>query len=113
MATFMQSDMPASMMVTNMGEVIENVINLKGEPVGPRNRDGPTVTGAHYGNADADGNYVVAALPSEADWFFQSLCSAHLEQKYQVRTVYTVFIQCTVEAKECRLIIWLCVLIVI
>jgi hypothetical protein len=87
MATFMQSDMPASMMVTNMGEVIENVINLKGEPVGPRNRDGPTVTGAHYGNADADGNYVVAALPSEADWFFQSLCSAHLEQKYQVRTV--------------------------
>jgi hypothetical protein len=83
MANFMQSSEPASMMVTGMGEVIENVINLKGDPVGPRVRGGPTTNGAHYGNADADGNYVVAAPPSEADWFFQSLCSAHLEQKHQ------------------------------
>jgi hypothetical protein len=86
MATFMESSEPASMMVSGMGEVIKNVINLKGEPVGPRVRGGPTTVGAHYGNADADGNYVVSSPPSVADWFFQSLCSAHLEQKHQVRT---------------------------
>jgi hypothetical protein len=31
----------------------------------------------------AEGNYVVIDPPMEADWFYQSFCSAHLEQKYQ------------------------------
>jgi hypothetical protein len=87
MAGFMQSSEPASSMVTGMGEVIERAFNLKGEPVGPRIRSGPTVTGAHYGNTDAEGNYVVFKPPRVADWFYQSLCSAHLEQKHQVRHV--------------------------
>jgi hypothetical protein len=83
-SSFMQSNEPASSMVTGMGEMIENVINLKGEPVGPRNGEIPTATGAHYGNTDADGNYAMWKYPAEADWFFMSLCSAHLEQKHQV-----------------------------
>jgi hypothetical protein len=80
---FMAFDEPASKMVTGMGEAIENVVNLKGEMVGPRTRGGPTVAGAHFGNTDAAGNYVVRAELTEADWFMQSLCSAHLEQKHQ------------------------------
>jgi hypothetical protein len=80
---FMKFDEPASQMVTGMGEAIENVVNLKGEMVGPRTRGGPTVAGAHYGNTDTEGNYVVRAELTEADWFMQSLCSAHLEQKHQ------------------------------
>jgi len=31
----------------------------------------------------AEGNYVVLNPPMEADWFYQSFCSAHLEQKHQ------------------------------
>jgi hypothetical protein len=31
----------------------------------------------------AEGNYVVTEPPMEADWFYQSFCSAHLEQKHQ------------------------------
>lgn len=31
---------------------IERAVNLKGELIGPRNPDGPTTEGAHYGNAD-------------------------------------------------------------
>jgi hypothetical protein len=80
---FMAYDEPASSFVTGMGEAIENVVNLKGEMVGPRTRGGATETGAHYGNTDAEGNYVVLEELTEADWFFQSLCSAHLEQKHQ------------------------------
>lgn len=56
---------------------------MKGELVGPRNLDGPTVTGAHYSNTDVEGNYAVVAVPSAADWLMQSLCSAHLEQPHQ------------------------------
>jgi hypothetical protein len=80
---FMAFDEPASSFVTGMGEAIENVVNLKGEMVGPRKRGGATLAGAHFGNTDADGNYVVAEELTEADWFFQSLCSAHLEQRHQ------------------------------
>jgi hypothetical protein len=36
-----------------------------------------------YSNVDADGNYVVANPISGYDWFLQSLCSAHLEQRFQ------------------------------
>jgi hypothetical protein len=46
----MSTDMPASDMVVGMGEMIEKVINLKGEPVGKRNGESETVIGAHYGN---------------------------------------------------------------
>ena len=46
-------------------------------------KSGPTSEGAHYGNTDAEGNYVISEIPTETDWFFQSFCSAHLEQKHQ------------------------------
>lgn len=80
----MNHEGPASEMVTGMGEAIEHAYNLKGELVGPRNPDGPTTVGAHFSNTDADGNYVAAApISNGADWFMQSLCSAHLEEKHQ------------------------------
>lgn len=83
LSEFMQADTPASKMVVGMGEMIETAYNLKGELIGPRNGLDATKTGAHYGNADADGKYVVARPPSEADWYYQALCSAHLEQRHQ------------------------------
>ncbi|KAG7369578.1 hypothetical protein IV203_027324 [Nitzschia inconspicua] len=83
MSEFMDNDEPASSMVVGMGQVISTMYNLKGELIGPRNLSGPTTIGAHFSNTDADGNYVVAAPPAESDWFLQSLCSAHLEQKHQ------------------------------
>lgn len=50
-ASFMEvEDMPASDMVTGMGEMVEHVINLKGEKVGQRNGESETAVGAHYGN---------------------------------------------------------------
>ncbi|KAL3780905.1 hypothetical protein ACHAW5_010740 [Stephanodiscus triporus] len=49
-ASFMSNDMPASDMVVGMGEMIENVINLKGELVGRRNGYSETLVGAHYSN---------------------------------------------------------------
>ena len=110
-STFMEHDSPASDMVTGMGEMIEKMYNLKGEPVGLRSvygKDPKTTVGAHYGNtgefiywvnhisyiiecctyiqfssADADGKYVAFAEPMSADWFVQSLCSAHLELEHQ------------------------------
>ena len=83
MADFMNHDGPASDMVVGVGNMIKEAYNLKGERIGPRASDGPTAVGAHYGNCDADGNYVVTEVPHETDWFFQSFCSAHLEQKHQ------------------------------
>ena len=80
----MTHDGPASDMVKGFGEAIEHSYNLKGELVGPRNPDGPTTVGSHYSNTDAAGNYVAAApISNGADWFMQSLCSAHLEEKHQ------------------------------
>ena len=32
---------------------------------------------------DASGKYTMWKMPKEADWFLQSLCSAHLEQSHQ------------------------------
>ena len=49
-ANFMSNDAPASDMVTGMGEMIENVVNLKGDAVGKRNGWSETPTGAHYSN---------------------------------------------------------------
>jgi len=83
MSEFMTHDGPASDMVVGVGNMIKEAYNLKGEPVGPRSRDGPTTVGAHYGNCDAEGNYVVESVPTETDWFFQSFCSAHMEEKHQ------------------------------
>lgn len=80
---FMHSDKSAAEMVVGMGEMIETAYNLKGEMIGARNGSGPTTFGAHYGNTDVEGNYVASAEPSEADWFYQSFCSAHMEQKHQ------------------------------
>lgn len=83
MGEFMDHDGPASDMVVGVGNMIEKAYNLKGEPIGPRESSGPTASGVHYGNCDADGNYVVTETPTETDWFFQSFCSAHLEEKHQ------------------------------
>ena len=84
-ASFMSSDEPASSMVAGMGEMTENVFNLKGEMVGPRNGKSATPVGAHYSNTDANGTYAMLKLfPAQSDWFLQALCSAHLEQKHQV-----------------------------
>ena len=91
----MSNPRPASTFVTGFGDMVDYVYNLKGELIGHRNPDGPTLTGVHYTNTDADGNWVVSGqnattgiwnrtvLPSEADWSYQSFCSAHLEQKHQ------------------------------
>lgn len=49
-AKYMETDMPASDMVVGMGDMIERVVNLKGEPVGKRNGKSSTPVGAHYGN---------------------------------------------------------------
>ena len=82
MANFISDGGAAADMVVGVGNMIETAYNLKGEPLGPRTKGGPTTTGAHYGNTDAEGNYVI---PAEArnDWFYMSLCSAHLEEKHQ------------------------------
>ena len=80
---FMSYEGPASDMVVGVGNMIEYAYNLKGEAIGPRMDDGPTIDGAHFGNCDAEGNYVVESIPSETDWFLQSLCSAHMEEKHQ------------------------------
>jgi hypothetical protein len=86
MASFMQNTNPASSMVTNAGNMVEMAYNLKGELIGRRNRTGATSLGAHYGNCDAAGNYVVAKLPTlDYDWFYQSFCSASMEKPHQVR----------------------------
>jgi hypothetical protein len=52
MADYMKGDYDASEMVVGVGTMIETAINLKGDPIGPRNATGPTSVGAHYGNTD-------------------------------------------------------------
>jgi hypothetical protein len=84
LASFLTHDGPASDIIKGFGPVAHTYYNLAGELVGPRSADGPTTTGAHYSNTDAEGNYVIAnGPPTEADWLMQSLCSAHLEEKHQ------------------------------
>lgn len=75
----MNHEEAASEMVTGTGQMIQNVINLKGEPVGPRNGSSETPVGAHFTNTNADGKYTVIRTPAESDWFIQSLCSASLD----------------------------------
>lgn len=83
LSEFMDNDDAASTMVVGMGQMFSTMYNLKGELVGPRSSDGPTTKGAHFSNTDAEGNYVVSEVPAETDWFLQSRCSAHLEEKHQ------------------------------
>jgi len=90
MANFMSHSESAVSMVKDSGDLPTTAYNLKGEKVGPRNRDGPTLTGVQDSNVDMAGNYIVvertsmvATPPTKADWLMQSLCSAHLETKHQ------------------------------
>lgn len=84
LADFMDGDFPARDMVVGFGEAIKHVVNLNGDPVGKRVLDGPTQTGAHYGNTDANGTWAyVNQISDGSDWFFQSFCSAHLEERHQ------------------------------
>lgn len=81
---FMTSSKPASSMVTGAGQHIKKAFNLRGEPLGRRNRDGPTAVGAHLSNTNAEGLWIVGSEPRiEYDWFYQSLCSAHMEEAHQ------------------------------
>lgn len=83
-AEFMDSGAIGSEIITGFGQVSTKYINLAGEPIGPRNPDGPTTVGAHFSNTDAAGNYVIEkGAPTRADWLMQSLCSAHLAEKHQ------------------------------
>lgn len=81
---------PASDMVVGMGQHIKRAYNLRGELLGRRNTQGdgfqPTAVGAHLSNTDADGVWAMEAqyLPRiEYDWFYQSFCSAHMDEKHQ------------------------------
>jgi hypothetical protein len=80
---FMNSSDAASSMVVGFGSMIETAYNLKGNKIGKRNRSGPSVN-PMYSNTDKDGNWRVESfISNEADWFYQSFCSAHLEQPHQ------------------------------
>lgn len=84
MKNFMAGSQPASAMVTGVGQHIKRAYNLKGEPLQRRNRTGETPVGAHLSNTNAEGLWVVRAEPRiEYDWFYQSLCSAHMEEAHQ------------------------------
>jgi hypothetical protein len=90
----MKHDQSAASMVTGVGELVHTAYNLRNELVGARepNASLPTSYGAHFGNTDPEGFWVTGgqstdgvgnALPSEADWIYASLCSAHLEEVHQ------------------------------
>ena len=81
--TFMDNDDSAEGMVKGMGELITTAYNLNGDLVRARNGTDRTPVGAHFSNTDKDGNYAMSKPPSYADWLMQSLCSSHLEEKYQ------------------------------
>jgi hypothetical protein len=93
LSDFMSTPMSASAapMVTGAGNIITQAMNLHGNPVGPRARDGTCSANPHFSNTDphgcagADGWSGIMAdpAPERADWLMQSLCSAHLEEKHQ------------------------------
>ena len=62
-AKYMSTEMPASDMVVGMGEMIQRVVNLKGEPVGKRNGESETAVGAHYGNTGTSFLTVCSIVP--------------------------------------------------
>lgn len=81
---FMTYSGPASDMVVGMGQHIKRAYNLRNELLSHRVRDGATPVGAHLSNTNAEGEWAVARLPRiEYDWFYQSLCSAHMEEAHQ------------------------------
>lgn len=93
---YMEKTYAASHMVVGAGQHIKKAYNVKGEPIGRRNREGPTKVGAHYGATNAAGDYVVfsssdsvnphneLSFPrTDYDWHYQSFCSAHLEEAHQ------------------------------
>lgn len=74
--------------VKGAGTVFDEVYNLKGEKVVPRNGNEQVASGAHMGDTSKDGHYVTAdrgntAATEENAWTFHSFCSAHLEQARQ------------------------------
>lgn len=83
---FMSTYSPASEMVVGFGSMIETAYNLRGQPLGKRNKTSATSASAApmFSNTDKDGVYRIALpITNEADWFYQSFCSAHLEEKHQ------------------------------
>lgn len=81
--SFMDGDASAEHLVKGAGNVITgNVYNLNNHVVDVRTGHGATDTHAqpHFTNTDKDGVWALydAHVPSQADWFIQSLCSAHL-----------------------------------
>ena len=63
---------------------IKKAYNLKGEPLSRRHRSGATTVGAHLSNTNAAGEWAVESEPRiEYDWFYQSFCSAHMEEAHQ------------------------------
>ena len=90
----MEKTHAASHMVVGAGQHIKKAYNLKGEPLGRRNRDGPTEVGAQFGCTNAKGEWVVTKTRdnpdkkltyprNDYDWFYQSFCSAHMEEAHQ------------------------------
>ncbi len=55
-------DTPASDMVIGMGEMVDKMVNLKGEPVSKRNGDSETIVGAHYGNTSKSCVYSMRSM---------------------------------------------------
>jgi hypothetical protein len=83
-AKYMDKSGPANKMVVGMGQHIKRAYNVKNELISRRVRGGRTPVGAHLSNTNAAGEWVVAKVPRiEYDWFYQSLCSAHLEEAQQ------------------------------
>jgi hypothetical protein len=89
-ANFLNHGESAQSMTLGAGSMIRNAYNLKGDMIGPRNKDGCSAA-PHFSNTDPGGcnpgwNTVMGENifpPESADWVMQSLCSAHLEQKHQ------------------------------
>jgi len=83
MRFFMENAASADTMIKGMGELIIDAKNLAGDDVAKRVVGGPTATGAHFSNTNAAGAWQLKTTPNFADWIMMSLCSAHLEEKYQ------------------------------
>ena len=87
LARFMSHGESAEGLVKDAGNLIESVVNLKGNLVEKRSEDGCTAH-PHYSNTDPNGcgmwtDIMNTGTPTDADWLMQSLCSAHLEEKHQ------------------------------
>lgn len=83
LAAYFEAGAPANAehMILDSGEAVSEIYNLKRELVGKR---GALRSGRpHHSNVNLDGEYIVTATPTKADWLMQSLCSAHLAVKHQ------------------------------